>query len=148
MKNFLSIKEKILHLRDSGKVYCDIIARNNQDIKKSLIEFCEKIGFSTNENLREIDKVIAIKIMRLILMKNLVYDSQIMTNEQANNLANDFCFLFEDNTKFFTNGNFEEKISGEFFLKSWKPMTKYMCDTGVFSINKKLVGCLWVEDED
>lgn len=148
MKDFSSINEKILQLRDSGEVHCNFTTRHDQDIQKSLRKFCEQMGFSVTKDLKKVDREMALKILRLILMKDLVYKSPLMTEEQASELASDFCNLFGNSAKFFTNGSFEESLSNNLSLKSWNPITKAAFDTGILIIDEKSTGCLWVEDED
>lgn len=149
MKDFSSIKEKILRLRDCGVTHCVLDSRTDNDSQKSLLEFGKKIGFSIkSENLQNIEREQALNILKLVLKEDLAYSSQIMPDEQARELARDFCDQFQKSAKFFTNGSLKESSSGKMSLSSWNPITKATFDTGVFIIDEKSIGCLWVEDED
>lgn len=149
MIDFSSIKEKILRLRDCGVTYCVLDSRTDKDSQKSLLEFGKKIGFSIeSQDLQEIERDQALDIVKLVLKEDLAYSSQIMSDEQAGELARDFCDQFQKGAKFFTNGSLKESSSGKISLSYWSPITKATFDTGVFIIDEKSVGCLWVEDED
>lgn len=149
MKDFSSIKEKILLLRDCGVTHCVLDSRTDNDSQKSLLEFGKKIGFSIkSKDLKNIEREQALDILKLVLKEDLAYSSQIMPDEQAEELARDFCNQFQEAAKFFTNGSFEASSYGKMSLRSWNPITKATFNTGVFIIDEKSVGCLWVEDED
>lgn len=149
MKDFSSIKEKILRLRDYGVTYCVLEDRIYKDSQRSLLEFGKKMGFLIkSEDLYIIERDQALDILKLVLRQDLAYLSQIMPNEQADELARDFCDQFQKGAKFLTNGSFEKTSSDEISLSSWNSITKATFDTGVLIIDEKSIGFLWVEDED
>jgi hypothetical protein len=147
MKDFLSIKEKILSLRVFGVTHCFLESRTNNNAKKSLLEFGKKIGFTIEDDtLQEIERGQALDILKLVLKQDLY--SEIMPEEQAEELARDFCDLFQKDAKFFTYASIGEIYSDKTALSTCTPITKATLDDGVFIVDKKSVGCLWVEDED
>jgi hypothetical protein len=71
-----------------------------------------------------------------------------MSEEESIELSSRFIGIFEKDAKFFTNASFGKNSANKIKLSSWNPITNATFDTGIFVIDKKTVGCLWVEDED
>ena len=148
MDNFSSIKEKILHLRKSGKISCELANRPSEASQKALEIFAQQLGFSVKNSLDEIEKNLALKIAKSVLSHDLAYQVKIIGEDQALEIIKAFCGLFNKDAKFFTNAIFEEDDQYHLKMKSWNGVTEATFDTGIFVIDEKLIGCIWVEDED
>lgn len=148
MDNFSSIKEKILHLRKSRKISCELANRPSEASQKALEIFAQQLGFSVKNSLDEIEKNLALKIAKSVLSHDLAYQVKITGEDQALEIIKAFCGLFNKDAKFFTNAIFEEDDQYHLKMKSWNGITEATFDTGIFVIDEKLIGCIWVEDED
>lgn len=95
--------------------------------------------------LDEIEDGQARRIFNLILSRDLAYRVEIMSQEEANQLAERFLAFFEPPVRYFTNGYFTEN---PFYLRSWDPISKATFDTGVVVLSETRIGLLWAEDED
>lgn len=109
-----------------------------------LDEFVETLGFGgLAEDWEEIDRQMAQTILQIVLYRDLAYNVEIMTAQRACQLAERFLALFTEQARHFTNAVFE---SGR--LSMWSGITEATFDTGVICFDNKLVGILWVQDED
>jgi hypothetical protein len=93
---------------------------------------------------QEIDEFTARRLIFLILHRDLAYNSEVMPESRATELADRFLGQFSVGARFFTNGTFYERQRHT----TWNPVTEATFDTGVLILGPKCSGCLWVEDED
>jgi len=109
-----------------------------------LDEFVETLGFDgLREDWKEIDRRMAQTILQAVLYRDLAYNAEIMTAKRACQLAEQFLALFTEQARYFTNAVFESSR-----LSMWSGITEATFDTGVICFDNKLVGILWVQDED
>jgi hypothetical protein len=99
----------------------------------------------SDADYREIDAPSARRLATWILRYDLAYESEIMTAELAEHLAEAFLDACADEAaRYYTNGTFHEALGSA----SWNPVTKATFDTGVLVAGVVRAGCLWIEDED
>jgi hypothetical protein len=91
---------------------------------------------------RVIDRTRAAAILRMLLHRDLAYNCEIMSPPVANGLADQFLSFFSGLTVYLTNGG-EDGLGFAF-----ASITECTFDTGIVSINRSVVGMLWVQDED
>lgn len=137
----MDICKQIDHLRDCGYVNCGIIDES-MTLKKLALRF--ELFFEPNI-YKEISRKQAAALLRKILHRDLAYNSKIISQAKAENLATRFLDCFDkQSAKYYTNGDFYE-INPK---RGWNPATNATFDTGILVISKSKAGCLWVEDED
>ncbi len=138
-----SICDEIETARDCGVVHCHII----KEFPMSLDELAPRFGLLfTPRTYREIGKEQAEKVAKRILHCDLAYDSELMAEREAEQLASRFLGYFEEkDTQYYTNGDYYITDAGS---QGWHPATSATLDTGILVVAKSQSGCLWVEDED
>jgi hypothetical protein len=126
--------------RDCGVMHCHIIE------PLPLTELVPRFGlFFTPDTYKKISKAQAEAVAMRILHRDLAYDAEIMTETEAQALANRFFDCFdEESAQYYTNGDYYSGGSSH----GWNPATSATFDTGILVIDKSRAGCLWVEDED
>lgn len=137
-----SICDEIETTRDCGVVHCHII----EEFPMSLDELAPRFRLLfTPCTYREIGKEQAEKVAKRILHCDLAYDSELMTERKAEQLASRFLGYFEEkDTQYYTNGGYYTDAESH----AWHPATYATFDTGILVVAKSRSGCLWVEDED
>jgi|GEM_PF-1649121 len=158
MEKFDILKEKIIRLRDSGIVTCELLPRENENIQNSLVEMISHIDIDRLERpaaeiasgLKEIDRDLAQRIIAEFLHEDMAYRAEIMDEKISSGLASDFVSLFSENAKFFSSDD-------EDFIKFQKReitahigggITGSTFSSGVFVVDENSNGFLLVEDED
>ena len=138
----IDICDEIKTARDCGVTHCHIIEVEPMP----LTELVPRFGLVfTPDAYREISKAQAETVAKRVLHRDLAYDAEIMTEPEAQALANRFFDCFdEENAQYYTNGDYYSDGSNH----SWTPATDATFDTGILVIGKSRTGCLWVEDED
>ena len=98
---------------------------------------------------REVSRPDAVSVVQNILHRDLAYRAEIMPAWLAAELANRFCELFPESTRYFTNGTWETGPSGQpDQARTWSPLTEATFDAGVIAVTDGFVGVAWAEDED
>jgi hypothetical protein len=140
--------------RNSGSVTCslkDVNSMGDEATKEIIKEqLLEDLSLKTNRikgNWKEIDKSMAKQILEYILSFDMAYDIELDSKPLADKLSNYFFNQFLSDTKYYTNGDFDNDF-GFFRLRSWTPITNSTFDTGVLGIDKNKIGILWAEDND
>jgi hypothetical protein len=95
------------------------------------------------------DKGKAKIILTILLHKDMAYDSEMMSLEEAEELAERFLSYFSDTARYYSNSEWKKKEStGTHHLNSWDPLTDATFDSGLIIIDEKQIGITWFEDED
>jgi hypothetical protein len=156
MEKFDALKEKILHLRNSGTVRCELVSVEDKDVPNSLLDMLEEINNLSEpantvlNSLKEIDKDLAQKIITQILFKDMAYGVEVIDEKTSSELAHDFVSLFSENAKFFSNESedfikFQQK---QISVYSAAAITNATFSAGVFVVDTIFSGFILVEDED
>lgn len=64
-----------------GEVHYELENRPDDEIQKSLVNFGKQLGFLVNGGLREIEKDLALKIVKLVLSEDLAYKDKIKVED-------------------------------------------------------------------
>jgi hypothetical protein len=145
----VNVVELIKTKRTSGVVHCGYLSDCD-----SLPAAASSFSLSPDpSNYREIAKTEALQILTRILHKDMAYNSELMPQSLAGELAGSFLHGFEDKSaQFFTNIDYswEGRKLGEktWAGPDWKPATSATFDAGVIAVAGNNAACLWVEDED
>lgn len=97
---------------------------------------------------------LASSILTNLLHKDLAYDTEILSLEQANLLANAFISTFSNQARYFSNSTWNEneynKANRDLKcgLRSWTPFTEATFDSGIIICDNDRVGIAWFADED
>jgi hypothetical protein len=102
---------------------------------------------------REIDRNTAARVLFALLIEDMAYSSPRMSEEQAKTAAQEFLSQFGADSRFVTNGNWEDgwtrsKYGYSASGPSWEPATDATFDGGVIALDRSRSGVLWLEDED
>jgi hypothetical protein len=142
----MNICDEITRARNCGYVYCGVTPTRPDSAVALAAEF-DLVADATD--LREVDGVMAVRLARFVLHRDLAYRDEIMTSDRAGELAERFLAQFAgDGVRFYTNGHFREEGGAIVSLERWNPLTKGTLDTGVLVVGEGTGGCLWVQDED
>ncbi|WP_129632248.1 hypothetical protein [Candidatus Oscillochloris fontis] len=101
-------------------------------------------------NWIEVPRRIALKILTHLIASELAYPTEVVTTEQATDLATQFLTLFNPPARYFTNGACSGPfavydLAGEEVL-GWRSLSAAPFDNGVIVVNAERVGMLWAED--
>ena len=92
-----------------------------------------------------LNKKQAVQILTHVLYEDMAYNSRIMEEEKAAELANKFLDLFiEEDTLFVTNGMFYKTTDSG----SWSDISNATFDSGVIAFDNNRLGIVWFENED
>jgi len=132
---------------------CLLPTNEGQRIDQQCVFIAERCGFNIDYPLEEIDAHRAEWILASILHRDMAYNYECMSYQDAEHLSREFLGLFAAGARFFMNGKFEEWMPnnsdhGLLKLSSWGGITRSTFDTGVICIDSNQVGILWFEDED
>jgi hypothetical protein len=116
-------------------------------------ELAREFGlFDGDACYKEIDEESARRLVEAVLRRDLAYNSELMPQAQARQLASQFLAYFDPGARYYTNGTWHEVDNyfngGSVSGISWDPAAQATFDTGVLVIGRDRSGCLWVEDED
>jgi hypothetical protein len=140
-----SPSEQLMLQSDCGVVHLKILRRQRgASVDEALTASAKGAGLLSRPH-RAVHPEEARRIALMVLSRDLAYGSERVPPELASDVAARFFESFADDARFFTNGTFRAD-SGE--LQSWTPITAATFDTGVFAIDGRSVGYVWVEDED
>jgi len=127
----MAVSEDILIARRFGVVHCGVSSLPAPTITDLAREFGLR---GDAECYREIDEASARLSIRRLLHRDLAYSAEVMPEQQAEQLTEQFLAQFGSGARFFTN--------------NWCPATNATFDEGVLVMGPDHSGCLWVEDED
>jgi hypothetical protein len=160
IKDLEQFNNLMLTNRNAGRVTCSFKDINTSENEKTKTKtktktngkelFLKELGFKSNRiegNWKPIYLSMAKKILEYILSLDMAYDLDLGTKPLADKLSAYFLNQFQSDTKYYTNGIFDEDL-GFFRLRSWLPVTDSTFDTGVLAIYKNRIGILWAEDND
>lgn len=99
----MAVCEDIIAARNRGVVRCGLSALATPTIPVLAREFRLRDDPAL---YTEIDAAAAGRLVRLILRKEMAYDSEIMPRTRAEELGGRFLQQFGPGARFFTNGNF------------------------------------------
>ncbi|MBW4422641.1 MAG: hypothetical protein KME13_26090 [Myxacorys californica WJT36-NPBG1] len=121
----INICDEINDARDCGDTPCHIIEVEPMPLTELVPRF--GLGF-TPGTYREISKAQAEAVAKRVLHRDLAYDTEIMTETEAQALANRFFDCFdEENAQYYTNGDYYSDEASH----SWNPATDATFDTGI-----------------
>jgi hypothetical protein len=142
IKSHGSCGEIIFHIEHWDKLNEEA----DSDIADRLVE---QLGFQAPGDWRIVDREKATNILYGVLHRDLAYYTPVMPINLAHQLAEQFFQLFDFDTTFLTNGQFEPSMKGEGVeLRGWTPISDATFDTGIVCVSNQHVGMLWVQDED
>ncbi len=148
-----NLKSELVAKRDRGEVLFEIKklvveeALTDSTAWNTAIDlFITQLGYSgLGDRWREISQTEAQNILIFIMTKDLAYSGQLMSREEAEQIAAKFLTFFINDCKFFTNAVFTNNYSG---ISAWDSITKATFDMGVVVMSYQRIGMLWVKDED
>ncbi|MBD2438830.1 hypothetical protein [Nostoc sp. FACHB-110] len=146
-------KAEILSKRSRGnilfeikQIISDMTLEEFEGLTELLDLFVSQIGYvGLGTHWKEIHQAAAQKISAFVLTKDLAYSSKIMTIEEAEEITTKMFNFFQNSCKFFTNAVFVNNYSA---LSAWDSLTDATFDTGIIIVSARLIGILWVKDED
>ncbi|MGN6368901.1 MAG: hypothetical protein ACTHN5_11635 [Phycisphaerae bacterium] len=137
----MAVVDDILAERNCGVVHCGV----SRVAQKDVLELARAFGLHDDPSaFAPITASNAAALAASILHKDMAYSHQIMAEERAKELAQQFLEQFGAEAKFYSNG----WTGWETGSTEWNPATDATFDTGVLVIGKDRSGCIWVEDED
>jgi hypothetical protein len=89
----------------------------------------------------------ATEILTDLLTRDLAYACEADSKPIASIAANDFVGEFKDDTRFFTNSEWQHQ-NGTFKIGCGFAATESTFDSGIVALNDHKMGVYWVEDED
>jgi hypothetical protein len=146
----MRVTEDIIAARDCGVVRCGLSAQ----LKPPTIqELAREFGLTDEPSFyKEIDQAAARHLIRLVLHRDMAYNAEVMPENRAAELADQFLAQFGPGTRYFSNGSWHlpPLVRGDGVVcgPSWDPVTPATFDTGVLAIGRERSGCFWIEDED
>ncbi|BCL38191.1 hypothetical protein [Nostoc sp. MS1] len=118
----------------------------SEDLQAILDLFVTQLGYvGLGVHWKEINQNAAEKILERILTKDLAYSAKIMSTGKAEEISTKMLNFFQNPCKFFTNAVFTDNYSA---MSAWDSLTESTFDTGVIIVSTKMIGILWVKDED
>ena len=101
----------------------------------------------------QIDRVTAARLLFALLVEDMAFSSPRISAEQAKMAVEEFLSQFDADSRFVTNGNWEDGWTNSedgctAFGPSWEPATNATFDGGVIALDSSRSGVLWLEDED
>jgi len=102
---------------------------------------------------RAIDRVTAVRVLFALLLEDMAHSSPRLSAEQARVATEEFLSQFAADSRFVTNGNWEDGWTNSedgctAFGPSCEPATNATFDGGVIALDRSRSGVLWLEDED
>jgi hypothetical protein len=145
------LRSEILAHRNCGRLTYVVESRrfeiDNPKVEPLPIidKFVGRNGYEgLGQGWHEVNQRQARLILQQILHKDLAYQGKIMGAGTAEEFAHRFLSQFGEKSRYFTNNDFADE--GPF--RQWTPLTKATFDAGVVCLGSKLIGMIWVEDED
>lgn len=92
---------------------------------------------------KEVTETDARHILTRIIAFDLAYGLPDIDKPLADTIRDSFLALFDQHSRYFTNGTFDSKG-----LTGWTPLSDATFDSGVVVMDSASIGLLWVEDED
>ncbi|ARV61590.1 hypothetical protein BZZ01_25855 [Nostocales cyanobacterium HT-58-2] len=147
------LRAEIVSKRSFGEVLFDIkkiipeaSVENSENLSAIINSFVTQLGYSSlGDRWKEIKREEAQQILVFILTKDLAYSTKLMTLEEAKEIDAKLFSFFQSDCKFFTNAVFVSNYSA---MSAWDSLTKATFDTGVVILSDRLIGIVWVQDED
>jgi hypothetical protein len=133
---------------DRGVIHCGILNLPTDSVT-ALARFFNLCA--DEKTYQEITFESALRLMALLLHRDLAYSSEIMSIELAYALATRFLAQFSaKDARYFTNGSFHEDLAenGHYISASFNSATSATFDSGILVLTSTNAGCFWVEDED
>jgi len=102
---------------------------------------------------RSVDRDTAVRVLFALLIADMAFSTPRMSEEEARTVCDEFLSQFGADSRFFTNGNWEDgwtksEGKGASFGPLWAPATDATFDGGVIVLGQSSSGVLWLEDED
>jgi hypothetical protein len=145
----VSVAKTIIAARACGVVHCGRYSTRSATVSEVALEF----GLADDPSYyTEIDVAAAHRVIVRILHRDMAYDTEVMPEVRAVELADRFLAQFGSPVRYFTNGTWHlppDVLSGRVIGGAgWNPVTPATFDAGVLAIGPTCSGCLWIEDED
>lgn len=142
----IDLLERIREARSVGVAIVGI----REDFVGSPEDLAAAFGLSAAPGIyRAIPPAEAMAVLEVVLHRDLAYSTEIVPEEQALYLANDFVRLFEPtSTVFYTNGTHGLPQARPNVGPGWQPATDATFDTGVLALGRAISACVWFKDED
>lgn len=106
-------------------------------------------GLQTSVNgWHEIDRTMATEILTDLLIRDLAYACDADSKPIASIVANDFVGEFKEETRFFTNTEWQHQNGTLKIGNSGFAATESTFDSGIIALNDHKMGVYWIEDED
>jgi hypothetical protein len=145
----MGVAEDIIAARACGSVRCGLSSQASSTVQELAREF----GLLDEPSCyKEIDKSAALHLIRMVLHSDMAYNTEVMAEARAAELADRFLAQFDQGTRYFSNGTWHlpsvVRPDGVVSGATWDPVTPATLDTGVLAVGPERSGCLWVEDED
>jgi hypothetical protein len=91
----------------------------------------------------------AVKILTRLIHQGMAYDSEIIPEKEAAQLAEIFISHFGNEARYYSNSPWKLNVlSQKNELSSWDPLTEATFDSGIIIVGKSSIGIAWFEDED
>jgi len=142
----MSLTDTVTILRAGGEVITGV----SQQPFASVVDAARHFGLRPRgDAFASVTQEEAFAVLRLVLHHDLAHGHEVMPEERASSLADQFLNQFPtQGTSYYTNGEFGRKTPGSADGPSWVPVTDATFDTGVLVLSQHSAGCLWVMDED
>lgn len=130
----------LIEARQFGEIRISVVSEITGDLSRVLSKF----GLTPDANmLVEHNRATALSILTELLWKDMAYEGECMSRDQAEKFANTIIDENSDiKSKYFSNGNWALR-------ESWNPLTSATFDAGIIiSAQDKPYFCIWFEDED
>jgi hypothetical protein len=95
---------------------------------------------------RLVDRDSASSIISNLLNQDMAYHNQVMPFAEAQQCARLIVGLFNNDARFFTNGDWSGDSTRRF--QQWMPLTHHTFDSGIIACDSQHIGCFWAADED
>jgi hypothetical protein len=141
-KDMSALCADIVRFRRNGAT-CEICHRNAGtalDAADAIAQLCDFTPLG--DRWREIDLDMARMIIVHVLSHDLAYATRLNTDSLAADYADRFLATL-GTARYLTNGDDPRLRTG-----GWDPITSATFDGGVVAVGVKLIGIVWVEDED
>lgn len=148
----------IARIRDGTAIFVAVATLHIRDLADEipwvpmLDAFVAQHGYAgLGEHWIELPRRSARKVLINVLLEELAYPEETMSETDATELAERFLNLFETGSRYFTNGtcsgaNAIYTLSGEQVL-GWRSISTKTFDNGIIAVHPHRIGILWAEDD-
>lgn len=151
---------KLSSLRSLGKITVHFESHNfplvteDANLTQVIDGYVASLGFhSINDKWIKISLSDAYNILPYLVTHSIAYGVELRFSKELREIVQEFMSLFSTDYRYFTNGNWHEVINMEnnasvVINPSWTPLSESVFDSGLVWINNKLVGIIWIEEND